>query len=72
MSKDIQKKAIDVTGIEIMPGEPSICLGNGEQGFECFCDECDYYLFCFPEFDTKSKEKNVAMDNGAIEAKGSF
>ena len=27
------------------------CLGNGEQGFEFCCDECDYYLLCFPEFD---------------------
>lgn len=27
------------------------CLGNGEhEGFECCCDECDYYLECFPEY----------------------
>ena len=25
------------------------CLGNGEwTGYECQCDECDYYLLCFP------------------------
>ena len=25
------------------------CLGNGEwPGYECQCDECDYYLTCFP------------------------
>ncbi len=58
MSKDIPKKVIDITGIELMPGKPTVCLGNGEQGFECCCDECDYYLLCFPEFDSKSKRIN--------------
>ena len=48
------KKVIDINGIEITPGEPTVCLGNGEQGFECCCDECDYYLLCFPEFEQKS------------------
>ena len=51
MSKNIQKKVIDVTGVELTPGEPAVCLGNGERYFECCCDECDYYLLCFPEFD---------------------
>ena len=59
MSKNIPKKVIDITGVELTPGEPTICLGNGEQGFECCCDECDYYLICFPEFDIKSK-KDIA------------
>ena len=49
MDKDILKKVIDVTGVELTPGEPTICLGNGEQCFECCCDECDYFLLCFPE-----------------------
>ena len=49
MSKDIQKKSIDITGVELMPGEPAVCLGNGDQGFECCCDECDYFLLCFPQ-----------------------
>ncbi len=56
MSKAILKKAIDVTDVEITPGEPAVCLGNGERGFECCCDECDYFLLCFPQFDPKSKE----------------
>ena len=55
MSENIQKKVIDITGVEIMPGEPTVCLGNGEQGFECCCDECDYYLLCFPEFEHAKK-----------------
>ena len=63
MSKNNQKKVIDVTGIELMPGEPSVCLGNGEQGFECCCDECDYYFVCFPEFNPKNDEelKNIEV-----------
>ena len=60
MSKEIYKKTIDVTGARIIPGEPAVCLGNGEQGFECCCDECDYYLLCFPGFDLKNKEENTA------------
>ena len=61
MSKNIQKKVIDITGIELMPRKPTSCLGNGEQGFECCCDECDYFLLCFPEFDVKSKEEIKIM-----------
>ena len=56
MSKVIINKTIDVTGIELTPGKPNICLGNGEQGFECCCDECDYYLLCFPEFDPTKED----------------
>ena len=55
MSNAISKKTIDVTGVELTPGEPGTCIGNGESGFECCCDECDYYLLCFPEFDPKDK-----------------
>ena len=60
MNNIIQEKIIDITGIELMPGKPTVCLGNGEQGFECCCDECDYFLFCFPEFDVEIKEENIA------------
>ncbi|MBR6768520.1 MAG: hypothetical protein IKM34_03425 [Clostridia bacterium] len=61
MSKNTPKKTFYITGIELMPGEPAVCLGNREQGFECCCDECDYYLLCFPEFDPKIKE-DIAID----------
>lgn len=63
MNKDIQKKVIDITGVELTPGEPAVCLGNGQLGFECCCDECDYLLFCFPEFDPRNKEQTVDTDN---------
>lgn len=40
------------TGIQLTPsfhGED--CLGNGEHpGYECCCDECDFYLACFPDW----------------------
>jgi hypothetical protein len=54
--KGCSKKIVDITGIELTPGKPVVCLGNGKQGFECCCDECDYYLLCFPEVDTKIKK----------------
>ena len=56
MSKGIPKKKIDVTGVVITPGEPTVCLGNGEQGYECCCDECDYLMLCCPECIPKEKE----------------
>ena len=28
------------------------CPGNGKApNFECCCDECDYFLLCFPDWD---------------------
>ena len=57
MSNNTKKRIIDVTGIELTPGEPSVCLGNGERGFECCCDECDYYLLCFTEFEKADMKK---------------
>jgi hypothetical protein len=48
---------IDVTGIILTPGNKGDnCFGNGEHtdangnDIECCCDECDYFLECFPEF----------------------
>ena len=67
MSKNLQKKIIDVIGVELFPGEPTVCLGNGEQGFECCCDECDYYLLCFAEFNPQNKERNIAENKTTIE-----
>ena len=55
MSKNIEKKVTDITGIELTPGEPTVCLGNGKQGFECHCDECDFFLLCYPKFDPNNK-----------------
>jgi len=71
MSKNVRERVIDITGVELMPGEPAVCLGNGEQGFECCCDACDYYLLCFSEFDPKSKEENMVMDGCGTDSKES-
>lgn len=31
------------------------CQGNGKHpGVECFCDECDHYLACFPDWEEHS------------------
>ncbi|MBR6679783.1 MAG: hypothetical protein IKL59_00835 [Clostridia bacterium] len=59
MNKNIQEKIIDITGIELTPGNPTVCLGNGEQGLECCCDECDYFLLCFSNFNAQIKEENI-------------
>ena len=64
MSKRIQKMVIDITGIELMPGEPTVCLGNGKQGFACCCDECDCFLHCFPESDPKIQKETIAAEKG--------
>ena len=37
MNKSVQEKIIDITGIELTPGKPTVCLGNGDRGFLCFC-----------------------------------
>lgn len=44
------------TGILLTPSfHGKDCHGNGEHpGYECCCDECDYYLDCFPEWDYDS------------------
>ena len=49
------KMIIDITETILTPGEEGKnCLGNGMhydgQGnlIECCCEECDYYLECFP------------------------
>ena len=47
MSNKIPKKIIDISGVELTPGKRDVCLGNGKQGFECCCDECDFFLLCF-------------------------
>ena len=40
------------TGVLLTPScHGEACLGNGENpDYECCCDECDYYLYCFPEW----------------------
>ena len=53
-----KKQIIDATGTPLTPSRQGRkCLGNGEHPeYECCCDECDYYLYCFPQFDNMLKE----------------
>ena len=47
---DKKKKIIDVTGAILCPGNIEECQGNGKhEGFELCCDECNYYLDCYPD-----------------------
>lgn len=64
--QEYEKRVKDITGVELTPGEPIACFGNGESGFECCCDACDYYLICFPEFGSKSKEERNAENESDI------
>ena len=45
------------TGIPLTPSyHGELCLGNGDHPqFECCCDECDYYLTCFPDWNKLSE-----------------
>lgn len=44
----------DPTGAELAPGDPEHCQGNGKHpDFEICCDECDFYLKCFPEWEKR-------------------
>ena len=52
-----RKIIIDVTGIPLTPSwQGMYCLGNGNhKGYECCCDMCDYFLYCYPQEDPSSK-----------------
>ena len=48
----MEEKIIDQsTGAELTPGNPNACQGNGKhKDFEICCDNCDFYLTCFPNW----------------------
>ena len=60
-----KKQIIDVTGTPLTPSrQGKKCLGNGEHPeFECCCDECDYYLKCFPQYDWRLKRNKLKILN---------
>jgi len=56
----MKKTIIDeATGTPLTPSpQGELCLGNGEHPeYKCCCDECDYYLDCFPEYRADFKGK---------------
>ena len=63
MSKKFPEKVIDVTGVELTPGKPDVCLGGDKPPeYPLCCDECDYFLLCFPEYMPKSFKHLIAED----------
>lgn len=46
------------TGTKLTPSyQGKECLGNGSwPGYECCCDECDFFLTCFPDFNDPNHE----------------
>ena len=55
------KQIIDITGTPLTPSrQGEKCLGNGEHPkYECCCDECDFYLKCFPQYDLRLKRNKL-------------
>ena len=57
---------IDVTGAVLAPGTPDRCQGNGSHPqFECCCDNCDYFIQCFPEYQKEVDEARELLRNRA-------
>ena len=57
------KEIIDPTGAILAPGDKEKCQGNGElKEFECCCDECDYFLLCYPEYERSETDEQECSD----------
>ena len=54
MSHLDEERFLDSMGTVLTPSfHGNDCLGNGEHpGIECCCDECDFFLHCFPDWKT--------------------
>ncbi len=52
-----KKQIIDATSTLLTPSRQGRkCLGNGEHPeYEICCEECDYFLYCFPQYDCWSR-----------------
>ena len=73
-----KKQIIDITGTPLTPSKQGReCLGNGEHSeYECCCDECDYFLYCFDQYEESNRflksVKNLLHTKKHIIAKGSI
>lgn len=56
-----KKQIIDTVGTPLTPSRQGRkCLGNGRHPeYECCCDECDYYLHCFPKYAFRLKKNKT-------------
>lgn len=49
--EQIPETVLDSSGAVLTPGKPKTCEGNGShEGYEICCDECNWFLACFPEY----------------------
>ena len=47
----IPETVSDSSGAVLTPGKPQTCEGNGSNdAYEICCDECVWFLACFPEY----------------------
>ena len=60
MDKNIQKKVIDITGIELTPEEPTVCLGNGGKALSVVATSATTVCFVFPNWIKKQNERGHA------------
>ena len=44
----IEEKVFEVTGIELTPGKPTVCLGNGELALSTVAMSVNSFCFVFP------------------------
>ena len=67
MNEKFPKKVIDVTGVELTPGDRDTCLGgDNHPEYPLCCDECDYFLLCFPEYMPKILKLDIDADEDHI------
>ena len=54
----IGQEQLDLSNLKLTPSPYGRdCKGNGEwPGIECQCDECDYYLVCFPDWQERMEQ----------------
>ncbi len=48
MSKNIPKKVIDITGVELRPGEPTGCLGTENKALRVVATSATTFYFVSP------------------------
>lgn len=58
------KDLTDPTGTKLTPSyHGKDCLDNGEHpGIKCCCDECGFFLECFPEYENQSYLNKVSKN----------
>ena len=63
MRKNIQKRVIDITDIELMPGEPTVCLATKNKALHVAVTNATIICVVFPNLIQKAKKK-ILLRNG--------